>query len=162
MLRAWLKRRFPALLDIDDVVQESYARVWATGCAKSISSPKAFLFTTARNLALDQIRHGKVIDLESLAEIDDSSVFVDEPDVHEVVCRNQELELLTQAIQSLPERCRQVLTVGTVRQMVDYVENARQDGLRLAGLDLHKLYGGELGDGQAFAVRAEKGGQRLQ
>lgn len=41
-------------------------------------------------------------------------VFDDVPGVSEIVGRRQELELLTQAIQSLPERCRQVLTLRKI------------------------------------------------
>jgi RNA polymerase sigma factor (sigma-70 family) len=39
---------------------------------------------------------------------------VHEDDVAETVARNQELELLTEAIQALPDRCRQVFTLRKV------------------------------------------------
>ena len=114
MLRAWLKRRFPSLLDIDDIVQECYARVWAARCANSINSPKAFLFTTARNLATDRIRRGKVVKIDSLAEMDKLTVQDEGPSAPETAALHQELELLTLALQSLPGRCRQVLTLRKI------------------------------------------------
>lgn len=109
-LRAWLRSRFTGL-DVDDIVQESYSRVLRAQVTAPLASVKGFLFTTARNLALDQVRRGKVIVTSSLTEIPESFVLEDRPGVPETVGRKQELELLHQAIQSLPERCRQVLTL---------------------------------------------------
>jgi RNA polymerase sigma factor (sigma-70 family) len=114
MLRAWLRSRFPSLADPDDLVQEAYARVMQARAAGAIATPKAFLFTTARNLAIDRLRREQIVGIDSLAEIERLSVFDDVPGVSEIVGRRQELELLTQAIQSLPERCRQVLTLRKI------------------------------------------------
>jgi RNA polymerase sigma-70 factor (ECF subfamily) len=113
-LRGWLRSRFPALTDPDDLVQEAYSRVIRAHAHGPIESVKGFLFTTARNLALDQLRRRQVVGIEPIAEIESLSVLEDKPGVPEAVCRTQELELLTLAIQSLPERCRQVLTLRKI------------------------------------------------
>lgn len=113
-LRAWLHAQFPRFRDIDDLVQESYARILHARMAAPINSPKAFLFATARNLAFDFFRRHQTVGIESIAEIDALSVLEERPGVSETVSRQQELELLTQAIQSLPERCRQVLTLRKI------------------------------------------------
>ncbi len=113
-LRAWLVSRFGANCEVDDLVQESFARVLRFGPERQTGSTKAFLFATARNLAIDQLRHRQVIAFDPLTEIDESRVMEDGPGVGETVSRRQELELLTAAIQSLPERCRQVLTLRKI------------------------------------------------
>ena len=114
VLRAWLRSRFPSLTDPDDLVQEAFARVVQARAHAPVASAKAFLFTTARNLALDQVLRQNVVGLEALTETDALSVYEDVPGVSETVGHRQELELLTQAIQSLPERCRQVLTLRKI------------------------------------------------
>lgn len=115
MLRAWLRARFPTITDVDDLVQESYVRVIrARGTGVVVTSVKAFLFATARNLAVDLVRRRQTLGLEPLAEMERLSVLEDVPGVSETVGHQQELELLTQAIQSLPERCRQVLTLRKI------------------------------------------------
>ena len=113
-LRAWLRGLFPTLPDVDDLVQETYVRVLRARAGAPIESTKAFLFTTARNLALDDCRHRQVISFEPIAEFERLHVLEDRPGVSETVGRRQELELLTQAIQLLPERCRQVLTLRKI------------------------------------------------
>ena len=52
-LRAYLREAFPAVPDVEDVVQESYLRVWRARTGQPIIFPKAFLFRVARNVALD-------------------------------------------------------------------------------------------------------------
>lgn len=110
-LRAYLAGRFPSLTDVDDLVQESLVRVMRAHETGPVASPRALLFATARNLAVDLIRRQQVIAFEPITEITDSSVFLGGGAIEESVSRKEEFELLTQAIQSLPERCRQVFTL---------------------------------------------------
>ena len=113
MLRAWLVHRFNASIGLDDIVQESYVRVLRAHADGALHAPKAFLFATARNLALDQLRRHHVSRTGPLVESDLSNV-LDDHDIPETVARNQELALLTEAIQTLPARCRQIFTLRTV------------------------------------------------
>jgi RNA polymerase sigma-70 factor (ECF subfamily) len=114
MLRAWLRSRFASEDDIDDVVQETYLRLLRAQERGEVTSPKAFMFAVARNLALDRFRHRAVAPTESLVESEVEYVFGDNEATPEIIARNQELELLTQAIQSLPDRCRQIFTLRKV------------------------------------------------
>ena len=111
MLRAWLSGQFPRMGDFDDVVQEAFMRVLAARETQAIESPKAFLFATARNLVLGRLRHQKVSGDFALAESDLLGIYDESADVANEVARAQELELLTEAIQSLPARCRQIITL---------------------------------------------------
>ena len=113
-LRSWLRGAFPVLTDPDNLVQESLIRVWRVRQSREVPSPKALLFTTARHLALDELRRRKIAPIEPIAEIDELSVLDVGATALESAARNQELELLTQAIQSLPARCRQVLTLRKI------------------------------------------------
>lgn len=110
-LRAWLLVRFPSLPDVDDIVQQTCVRLLRAREAGAIRSARALLFTTARNLALDVVRRQRIVGFEPITEGDDLSVMMDEHDVVAAVSKQQELELLTLAIQSLPARSRQVMTL---------------------------------------------------
>jgi RNA polymerase sigma factor (sigma-70 family) len=110
-LRSYLRRVFPSLPDMDDLVQESYARLLRAKEAGRVSYVKAFLFTTARNAALDFFRRRKVVAIDSVADLRTLSVIEDRPDAAETVNKQQELELLSAAVRGLPDRCRQVLTL---------------------------------------------------
>lgn len=114
LLRAWLASQFPEGCDTDDIVQEAFVRVLRARAETEVRSPKAYLFVIARNLALMQLRHRQVAREDSLAEIDCSGILDEGVDIPQAVARTQELEMLTHAIQSLPTRCRQVLTLRKI------------------------------------------------
>lgn len=110
-LRSYLRGMFPSLPDIDDLVQKSYARLIHARESGRINYAKAFLFTTARNLALDFFRRRKIVTIESVADITDLPVLEDRPDAIESINRQEELVMLASAVRALPDRCRQVLTL---------------------------------------------------
>ena len=112
-LRAWLLARFSTVTDVDDIVSETCARVLQARGLGAISSTRALLFTTARHLAIDAVRRQRVVKFEPITEETPSSVLADETDVAATINKQQELELLTRAIQTLPDRCRRIFTLRT-------------------------------------------------
>lgn len=127
-LRAYLRSKFSAHLDVDDLVQETYARLLQAREQAALRSPKAYLFTTARNAALDFFRRRKIIAIDGIAELELLPVFEDRPSVAEAFCHDQELQLLAEAIQALPERCRRVLTLRKLHGL-SHREIAQQLGI---------------------------------
>jgi RNA polymerase sigma-70 factor (ECF subfamily) len=113
-LRRWLEARFPSLSDPDDLVQESYVRVLRAHAVRPVANAKAFLFTTARNLALNHLRHLRHERPKGVGEIDPLGVLDEKADTPEAVARRQEIEFLHAALQSLPERCRQVFILRRI------------------------------------------------
>ena len=111
LLRSWLRGLFPFMPDMDDLVQESYVRLIRARASGKVSHPKAYLFTTARNIALDIFRRRKIVHIESIADLAALPVIDDRPGVADAISRQQELEILAKAIRALPERCRQTLTL---------------------------------------------------
>ncbi|MGH7944476.1 MAG: sigma factor [Opitutaceae bacterium] len=87
-----LRARFPSLTDVDDLVQEAYARL-VRACAKGkVANPKPYLFATARNAALDRFRHDHVISFERVEKIDRRSVLEEPPNAAETLNHTQDLE----------------------------------------------------------------------
>jgi RNA polymerase sigma-70 factor (ECF subfamily) len=115
-LRSWLRARFPWLSDVDNVVQESVARLWrrsADSRQAPIRSAKAALFSIAHHAAVDQARRHAVVSIEPVADLEALSV-LDHADTVEAVSTRQELAHLAAAIRQLPTRCRQVLSLTKV------------------------------------------------
>lgn len=128
-LRSYLRRVFPSLPDIDDFVQESYVRMIRAHRMGRVQCAKAFLFTTARNSALDFFRRRRVVKFENVADLTELGVSEDRPGVAESVSRQQELEVLSAAVRALPDRCRQVLTL---RLLYGYSQKEIADHLRIS------------------------------
>lgn len=91
--------------DAEDIVQETLLKVWKLRERwDSLDSIEAFCMTVCRNLSLDHLRHME----NRLESLDDSPI--ERPDhqanpFEETVRRNQ-MELIRQIIDSLPEKLR--------------------------------------------------------
>jgi len=107
-LKAYLRGAFPTVRDVDDVVQESYLRVWRE-CAKGpIRSARAFLFTIARRLAIDGTRRAKASPIETVADLAGLPFADPAMDVSGDVEQRERVAILGDAIGRLPQRCREV------------------------------------------------------
>lgn len=107
-LRAYLRHSLDSVSDVDDLVQECYARLWRARNHGEVHSIRAFLFTVARNAVRDLLRRRAVSHALPITENATMPVLENVPDVADVVCRREELAILTDAIRALPERCRHV------------------------------------------------------
>jgi len=114
ILRSYLRRKFPGLQDVDDVVQESFLKILKARIDGKLRSARGFLFTAARNAALDGFRRRRPEYHETIGEDLPLCVLEDSPGVAEIVSLEQELNLLAEAIEALPLRCRQVLKLRKI------------------------------------------------
>jgi len=110
-LRAFLRGRFPRLADVDDLVQETYARVLRARSAGQLREVRPYLFATARNAAIDILRHQKASMTDAIGNIERLPVVEERPDAAEKFSHEQELAILHEAIAALPPRCREILTL---------------------------------------------------
>ena len=110
-LRGYLRRSFPTVRDVDDVVQESYLRVWKARTTRPIESAKAFLFTVARRLALDFVRRKRRSPFLAVKDFEALFVLTDAPTAAEAADHSEDIQLLVAAIDSLPARCREIFVL---------------------------------------------------
>lgn len=110
-LRSYLRSRFPALRDIDDLVQETYSRLMHARRLGRVAEARPYLFTVARHAAIDLHRRNRAFPLEPIADHEDRFVVENDADAADTLNHDQELALLAAAIEGLPARCREVLTL---------------------------------------------------
>lgn len=157
-LRAFLRRSFPRQpdgLDVSDVIQETYVRLLALSPRQrsEVRTWRAFLFTTARNVVMDHLRRGVSISLDALLDMEHCSVLEEseERSPEELVNLAQERNLLARAIQSLPRRCREVMTLRKLNGLSQKeialrlgiaphtVEKHISHGVRLCAAQMHQV-----------------------
>ena len=110
-MRAYLRGAFPSVRDVDDVVQESYLRVWRTRLTQPVHSARAFLFKVARHCALDLVRRAAIAPVEAVGDLERLPVIDDERDVIAAVSKQEKIRLLAAAIDRLPPRCREIVVL---------------------------------------------------
>jgi len=128
-LRGYLRGVFPSVRDVDDLVQESYLRVWRARSQRSISYARAFLFKVARHLALDQVRSKRSRPLNFLGDVEELRVLDNGPTAAQHTSRAEKIRLLGQAIADLPDRCREIVILHKFEGLSQR-EVARRLGLR--------------------------------
>lgn len=139
-LRAYLRGSFPAVRDVDDVVQESYLRVWRARLSEPIRSTKSFLFQVARHLALDLVRRDRISPVETRSELERLPVAEDRPGVVESACTADELALLARAFEALPARCRAVMVLRQIDGL-SQKEIAARLGMSVLTVQVHVVKG---------------------
>jgi RNA polymerase sigma factor (sigma-70 family) len=139
-LRAYLRARFPDFPDQDDLVQEAYSRLLHARRQGPVAFPRAFLFTTARNAALDFFRRRRISPVAQVTNFDDSRVLDESPNAAELASQHQEFEVLDDAIRSLPERCRQVIMLRYLDGLA-YKEIAVRLGISPETVKVHMAKG---------------------
>ena len=140
-LRAYLQKRFPALGDHDDLVQEAYVRLLNVRREGRVISVRAFLFTVARNLAIDMFRSRSRSGLhESISEVDEAVALEGTSDTLAAIENQQRLDLLLEAVLALPERCREVMMLRHLDGLA-YKEIADRLGISPNTVRVHLVKG---------------------
>ena len=107
-----------------DVVQECFATLWEKlEAGLAVANRRAYLYMTVRNRCLDQLRR-KGMQTESLKPYDTYGI-IDDDDAQE---RSQIEARLWTAIDSLPEKCREVFLMSK-RDGLKYEEIATELGI---------------------------------
>lgn len=110
-VRSWLRQRLQSSEDIDDLIQEAYAKLAALPAFDHIARPDTFFFQIVRNLLVDQIRRSRVVRIEAATELDVPSVYTEEPTPERIAGARRELARVAELIEGLPDRCRRVFTL---------------------------------------------------
>ena len=77
-LQRYLQQFTSGAEDIEDLIQETYVRVYSLPDYQAVDSPKAYLFTIARNLAVERARRVTSHATDSVADVEALSVFSEE------------------------------------------------------------------------------------
>lgn len=119
-LRAGLARAVRRIVppkDVDDIVQETYLRVCQLVATKNIRTPRSFLFTTARNLALDHVKSAEFRLCVSPEDSEDrQGPGIDDPgdETFHLVASNEEFARFCEAVRNLPMQCRRAFVLRKV------------------------------------------------
>lgn len=114
-VRSWLKQRRQSPEDIDDLIQEAYAKLASLQSYDHIERPDSFFFQVVRNLLVDQIRRSRVVRIETATDLDLPSVCNDAPTPEGITSARRELARVGELIDALPDRCRKVFTLLKVQ-----------------------------------------------
>ena len=139
-LRAWLSRRSLGGLEIDDVIQETYTRLFQAESVAHIHDAKNYAFQVAGSVVIDHLRRMKVVALSSVPDLEYLEVVSDEPSPERQVIDRDELQRLAEMIARLPGKIRDVFTLRRVHGLSQR-EVAARLGLSESTVEKHLAKG---------------------
>ena len=115
-LRALLHRFAPQPADLEDLLQETYSRLFRMTAEQrsAVKNIQVFALTSARNVALDWIRHRQVVPIDLVEDLGELGLADDTAGLEEIVHTHQQLVRIAEGIGRLPDRCREVFTLRRV------------------------------------------------
>ncbi len=105
-LRAWLRRRRLSEPEIDDLVQETYAKLIALESVENIRDPKNYSFQVAHSIFASQIRRAQIVPIHAGINLGELAIPASDGTPEDIVQAREELLELADALASLPLRCR--------------------------------------------------------
>jgi RNA polymerase sigma-70 factor (ECF subfamily) len=114
VLIQFLRRGGRSSAEVEDLRQDLYEKICAAARGGIPHATRAFVFTAARNLLIDRVRHEQIVPFNSVENLEELSLAIDEPAPDRVVIARQELRRLQAALEKLPERQRVAITLRKV------------------------------------------------
>ena len=94
-----------------DLVQEAFIKIWDNCSSINFSKAKSYLFTTANNLFLNQVKHQKVVlEYAKLKPVKDSS----DEDPEFILREKEQMKRLQNAIANLTDAQREVFLLNRI------------------------------------------------
>jgi len=115
-LRAILHRFAPQPADLDDLLQETYSRLFSltSGRRAEIRNLQAFAITTARHVAMDWVRRRQVVSIQTLDDFSDLPSNDGSLELDEIVHTHQQLLRVAAGLVQLSDTSREVFTLRRV------------------------------------------------
>ena len=108
-LRRYVRRLIGPGGTADDIVQEAFLRTYQQ--RDSVQTPRAFLFSTARNLVWDNRRRERIAATESVGDFDNLKLPDSGEPLESLMISEEASRLLKEAIERLPPQCRLAFTL---------------------------------------------------
>jgi RNA polymerase sigma factor (sigma-70 family) len=114
VLIQFLSRGGRSKSDVEDLRQELYMKVCLAAQNEFPKTTRPFVFKIARNLLVDRVRHESVVPFDTVENLEELNVAIDEPAPDRVVIARQELRRLQLVLETLPERFRDAIVMRKV------------------------------------------------
>ena len=132
-LRGRLRRILPSFLELDDIVAEVMARAYATENWNNVTTGRAYLFTIARNLIIDNARRNKVVSFETIADLE---LLQAENSIEAQLHAREALRQIEAIVETLPPQCRRVFVLRRIHER-SMIEIAAEMSLSVSTVEKH-------------------------
>lgn len=114
VIRTQIKRVALAGLEVDDVIQEMYARILNAPSLEAIRYPRQYAIQTARGIVIDHLRRSRVVSIIASGSLEQLDVALPEPSTEERLEFQSEIHDVASALAELPATWRETLILRRI------------------------------------------------
>jgi len=133
-LHRYIRRFVGSSETAKEIVQEAFLRTYRQ--RESVTTLRAFLFSTARNLAANEYRHRRTMERCALGDFGDSRVKLERESLEAELLRDERNQLIQEAIDRLPPQCRAAFALRVFHEC-SYKEVADRLGISAKTVEKH-------------------------
>lgn len=135
-LMRYASRYFNQPQDIEDVVQEAFARVIEARTTRKIRITDSYLYRTTRNLALNTLDKSEYKLTRTVGDTLPQSVLLESPSLEEQFESRRRFELFCRAVRQLPAKCQRVFILRRVYGL-SQKDIAERMGISVKTVEVH-------------------------
>ena len=140
IIRARLGRVQLYGLEIDDIIQETYARIVSLPSLDSIRHPKQYAIQVATGIIIDHIRHSRVISINASGGLEQLDVSSPEAGPEKQMEFREEIAQVAHFLAALPPTTRETLILRRVEGLSQQ-ETAQRLGISVKTVEKHMARG---------------------
>jgi RNA polymerase sigma-70 factor (ECF subfamily) len=133
-LHRYIRRFVGSSETAKEIVQEAFLRTYRE--RESVTTLRAFLFSTARNLAANDYRHRRTVERIAVGDLGDLRVNPESESPESELIRDERNRLIQEAIDHLPRQCRAAFTLRVFHEC-SYQEVAERLGISAKTVEKH-------------------------
>lgn len=114
-IRTWLWRHQSPAIEVDDIIQEMYAKIGTLPSVDHIQDPQRYALQIAHTILLAHIRRARIVSITAVEDIDAVHHLSGVASPEEIVSFRDELKQISDALDTLPKRSREVLLLRRVQ-----------------------------------------------
>jgi len=142
-LMQFLNRNWRDSSEVEDFCQDVYVKVYEAARNEPPTSVRPFVFAIARNLLINKVKRAQIVPIETASDLDALNIALDEPGAERSAIARDELRLVQSALDCLPRRCREAVTLRKIEGL-SMREIATRMSISLKTVDAHLVEGSAL------------------
>jgi RNA polymerase sigma-70 factor (family 1) len=133
-LHRYIRRFVGSSETAKEIVQEAFLRTYRQ--RDTVTTLRAFLFSTARNLAANEYRHRRITERSTMSDFSDSRVKTERESLETELLRDERNRLIQEAVDRLPPQCRAAFALRVFHEC-SYKEIAERLGISAKTVEKH-------------------------
>lgn len=123
-----------------EILQDAYLSLVRDDNWRKVEHPRAYVTKAVKYLAWRKFERARIVPIELMANLEAVDQASDEPDAHELLSAAERRQIILDAIEALPPKCRRVVKLRRLKEMLP-ADIAQEMGISVSMVEKHLAKG---------------------